>query len=142
MAFVTVNWLSIVIAAVAAWIFGAAYYTTLSAPWLAAMGKTLEQCKAEQAAKTGLRKYAPFILALVGELIMGWALYGILAHLNAFTVRAGLISGALIWFGFVLTTITVNNAFAGRKTSLTVIDSGGWLGALLIVGAIVGGMGR
>jgi hypothetical protein len=142
MAFVTVNWMSIVIAAVAAWIFGGIYYTALSRPWLAAMGKTVEQCKAEQAAKAGLAKIAPFILVFVAEVIMAWALYGILVHLNTFTLRAGLISGALIWFGFILTTIAVNNAFAGRRTMLTVIDGGGWLGAMLIIGAIVGGMGR
>jgi hypothetical protein len=142
MAFLTVNYLSIVIAAIAAWIFGAVYYTALSKPWLAAMGKTLEQCQAEQAAKSGLAKYAPFILAFVGELIMAWALYGVLIHMNAFSLRAGVIAGGLIWFGFVLTSMTVNNAFSGRKAMLTVIDSIGWLGALLIIGAIVGGMGR
>lgn len=142
MAFVTVNWTSIVIAAVAAWIFGAIYYTALSAPWLAAQGKTLEQCKAEQAAKAGLAKFAPFILVLVAELIMAWALYGILAHLSAFTLRGGVISAALIWFGFVLTSIVSNYAFHGRRPMLTVIDSGGWLGAMLIIGAIVGWMGR
>ena len=54
MAFVTVNWLSILIAAVAAWLFGGVYYTALSKPWLAAQGKTLEQCKAEQAGKSGV----------------------------------------------------------------------------------------
>ena len=47
--FVTVNWLSILIAAVAAWLFGGVYYTALSKPWLAAQGKTMEQCQAEQA---------------------------------------------------------------------------------------------
>jgi len=67
----------------------------LSAPWLAAQGKTLEQCKAEQAAKSALGKYAPFVLALIGDLIMAWALYGIMFHLNAFSVRTGLISAAL-----------------------------------------------
>jgi hypothetical protein len=142
MTFLTVNWLSILAAAVAAWLFGAVYYTSMSRPWLAAMGKTMEQCQAEQSAKSSLAKTAPFILALVGEVIMAWALYGILVHLNAFTLRAGLISGALIWFGFVLTTMTVNNAFADRKPMLTAIDSLAWLGALLIIGAIVGGMGR
>ncbi len=142
MAFITVNWLSIVIAGVAAWVFGAMYYTALSAPWMAAQGKTLEQCKAEQAGKSAPAKFAPFVLVLVAEIVMGWALYGVLAHINAFTVRGGLISAALIWFGFVLTTVAVNNAFAGRRTMLTAIDSGGWLGALLIIGAIVGGMGR
>jgi hypothetical protein len=73
---------------------------------------------------------------------MAWALYGILVHLKTFTLRAGLTSAALIWFGFVLITMAVNNAFAGRKPMLTAIDSAGWLGALLIIGAIVGTMGR
>lgn len=142
MAFLTVNWLAIVVAAVAAWIFGGVYYTALSKPWLAAQGKTLEQCKQEQAGKSGLAKATPFILAIVGELIMAWALYGILVHLNAFTIRGGLIAGVLSWFGFVLTTMTVNNAFGGHKPMLTVIDGAAWLGALVIIGAIVGGMGR
>jgi hypothetical protein len=140
--FLTVNWLSIALAAVGAWLFGAVYYTALSKPWLAAMGKTLEQCQAEQAGKSGIAKYAPFIVTFIAEIIMAWALYGILVHMGNFSLRAGIISGALIWFGFVLTTITVNNAFGGRKTMLTVIDSLGWLGALIIIGAIVGGFGR
>jgi hypothetical protein len=142
MQFVSVNWLSIVIAAVVAWLFAAVYYTTLSGPWLAAMGKTLEQCKAEQAAKSAAAKIAPFILAFIGDVIIAWAMYGILVHLNAFSVRGGLISAALLWFGFVLTTLTVNNAFGGRKATLTAIDGAAWLGAMLIIGAIVGGMGR
>jgi len=80
-------------------------------------------------------------LAFVGKLIMAWALYGILLHLNMFTLRAGIVSGVLCWFGFVLTTMTVNNAFCGRKPMLTVIDSGAWLGAFVIIGAVLGWMG-
>ena len=142
MAFVTVNWLSILVAAVAAWLFGGIYYTSLSKHWLAAQGKTLEQCKVEQAGKTGLAKAAPFILVFIGEIIIAWALYGILAHMNAFTLRGGVISAVLIWFGFVVTTMTANNAFGGRKPMLTIIDGAAWLGAFLIIGAIVGWMGR
>jgi hypothetical protein len=142
MNFASVNILSILIAAVAAWIFGGIYYTALSKPWLTAQGKTLEQCKAEQAGKSGAAKAAPFILVFVGELIMAWVLYGIMVHLNMFTLRAGIISGALCWFGFVLTTITTNNAFCGRRPMLTVIDGAAWLGALIIIGAILGWWGR
>jgi hypothetical protein len=138
----SVNHLSILIAGVAAWIFGGIYYTALGKPWMAAQGKTLEQCKAEQASKSGVAKAAPFILAFVGELIMAWVLYGILVHLGMFTIRAGVISGAFCWFGFVLTTVTVNNAFCGRRPMLTVIDSSAWLGALVIIGAILGWFGR
>ncbi|MBX9829435.1 MAG: DUF1761 domain-containing protein [Xanthobacteraceae bacterium] len=137
----TGNILAIVTAAVVAWLFGGAYYTALNGPWLKAMGKTLEQCKAEQAAKSALANAAPFVLAFIGELIMAWAIYGILFHLNMFSVRAGAITGAVCWFGFVLTTVTVNYAFAGRKVMLTVIDAIGWLGAMLIIGAIIGWFG-
>ncbi len=142
MSFANVNFLSVVIAAVAAWIFGGVYYTSLSKQWLAAKGKTLEQCQAEQAGKSGAAKAAPFILVFLGELIMAFVLYGILVHMGNFTLRAGVISGAFCWFGFVLTTLTANNAFCGRKPMLTVIDSSAWLGALIIMGAILGWFGR
>ena len=47
------NLLAILAAAVAAWIFGAIYYTALANAWHRAQGKTLEQCKAEMAGKSG-----------------------------------------------------------------------------------------
>ena len=140
MNFVHANFLSILVAAVAAWVFGAVYYTSLSKQWTAAQGKTLEQIKAEQAGKSGAAAAAPFVLVFVGELIMAWV-YGIFLHLNMFTVRAGLIGGALCWLGFVVTTITANNAFSNRRPLLTVIDSAAWLGAMLLMGAIVGWFG-
>ena len=40
--------LPIVLAAVAAWIFGAIYYGLLCRTWLAAQGKTMEQVKARR----------------------------------------------------------------------------------------------
>ncbi len=141
MNFTHANIVSILIAAVAAWMFGGIYYTTLSKPWLAAQGKTLEQCKAEQDAKSGIVKGAPFVVVFISEIIVAWVLYGILMHMNMFTLRAGVISAAFCWFGFVLTTIATNNAFGGRRVMLTVIDSVAWLGAFVIIGAIVGGWG-
>jgi hypothetical protein len=35
----------------------------------------------------------------------------------------------------------VNNAFTGRSLMLTVIDAGHWLGVLVIIGAVIGGLG-
>ena len=136
-----VNLLSVLTGAVAAWIFGAIYYTALGKAWMAAQGKTAESCKAEFAAKSGLAKFAPFILSFVGALIMGVVLYGILTHSGLWSWHAGIITGAFCWFGFVLTTVVINNAYAGRKVMLSVIDSGHWLGALIIIGGIVGWWG-
>ena len=138
----SVNYLSVLIAAVAAWLFGGVYYTALGMQWMAAQGKTKEQCQAEYAGKSGAAKAAPFIIVFVAELIMAWGMYGVLFHMGMFTARAGAISGAALWFGFVLTTIAGNYVFANKKPMLIVIDSAAWLGAMVIIGAIVGWMGK
>jgi len=135
------NILVIVIAAIVAWMFGAAYYMPLGKVWLAAQGRTMEEMQAANAGKSCAAKAFPFVLSLVAELIMAWTMYGLLFHTGNFSARAGVISGAIIWFGFVLTTVAVNNAYPGRKLMLTVLDSAHWLGVLLIIGAIVGGFG-
>jgi hypothetical protein len=136
-----VNWLSVVIGAVASFIFGAIYYTTLGKVWLAAQGKTADSCKIENAGKSKLALALPFILSFVGALIMGVTLYGILTHSGLWSLRAGVISGAFCWFGFVLTTVVINNAYGNRKVMLSVIDGAHWLGVLMIIGGIVGWMG-
>ena len=53
----------------------------------------------------------------------------------------GLVAAALgggIWFGFVVTTMTVNYAYHGARPKLTLIDGAHWLGVLLIQGMILG----
>jgi hypothetical protein len=138
----TANVVPALFAAAAAWIFGAVYYHSLSRQWLAAQGKTPEQFGTDRAAAAGtFAAIFPFVLSFVAEFAMAWVLSGILTHLGRFTVRAGMISGAFVWFGFVLTTIAVNNTFGGRKAMLTLIDAGHWLGVLLIMGAMVGWLG-
>jgi Protein of unknown function (DUF1761) len=136
------NVLAVFVAAIAAWLFGAAYYGVLGRKWIAAQGKTIEQLKAEGAGRPAVAKAAPFILSFLAELIMAGVLAGILYHVGIFTVRAGVIAGALCWAGFVLTTVAVNNAYTFRKLALTAIDCGHWLGVLVIIGAILGGFGR
>ena len=59
-----------------------------------------EAFKQEQAARVGrFTAQLPFILSFVAELVMAFALYGILVHMGRFTLRAGIISGALCWLG-------------------------------------------
>jgi hypothetical protein len=137
-----VNILAILIAAVAAWIFGAVYYGLLSKQWVAALGTNMKAVKVQNAGKSGAAKATPFLLSFIAELVMAFVLYGIVLHVGTWSIRAGIISGVVCWVGFVLTTITTNNAYPGRKTMLTVIDAGHWLGVLAIMGAVIGGMGR
>ncbi len=136
MVFAGINYLAIVVAAVAGFAWGAAYYMTLSRQWLAAVGKTKEEM-------SGGRSPVPFIISFAALIVMGWVLAGSIGHLGLgqVTMKNGIISGLFIWAGFVVTTVFVNNAYPGRKYMLSVIDSIHWLGVLVIQGAIIGAMG-
>jgi hypothetical protein len=132
------NWTAIIVAAVAAWLFGAVYYGLLGKMWVAAQGETMDSLKARNAGKSAVAKTVPFVISFIAEIVMAAALSGILFHSAMSGPRQGAIAGALIWLGFVLTTILVNNAYAFRSLKLTAIDAGHWLGALVIIGAVVG----
>jgi uncharacterized protein DUF1761 len=138
MTFAGLNYLAIAIAAVAAWLAGAAWYTMLGRAWTAAMGLTVEEMH-ERRNRPGA--YLPFLYTFVAELVMAWVLAGLLGHIGALTLRGGLISGAFCWLGFVVTTLVVNYTFAMRDWRLLLIDGGHWLVVLLLMGAIIGAMG-
>ena len=132
MTFAGINYLAVVIAALAGFGFGAVYYMSLASPWMDAIGKARADLDPSK---------TPFLIAIVANLIMAWVLAGLIAHMGPVTIRSGIISAAFCWFGFVITTLAVNHAFGSRKPMLTVIDGGHWLAVLLIMGAIIGAMG-
>ena len=127
-----VNLVAIAVAAVAAFGFGALYYTVLAGPWARAQGRSHEDFRPT----AGL-----FALSFLGCLLLSAIMAGMLFHVGEYSVRNGLISGALIWTGFILTTMTVNNAYRGGRIALTAIDAGHWLGVCLLTAAIIGWFG-
>jgi hypothetical protein len=137
MSFSGINYFAVAIAALAGFGLGAVWYMVLAKPWMNAIGKT----EAELARDTGSAKALPFIIAIIALFIMAWMLAGLMGHLGQVTVRGGLITGAFVWVGFVITTIGVNHAFSGAKPTLTLIDGGYWLAVLLIEGAVIGAFG-
>lgn len=130
-----INYLAVVLAAVAAFMFGAVWYNVLSAPWLAARGITKEAMAGKAMSPV------PFAVSFISLLVMAFVLAGLLGHMGGTTIRAGLVSGALCWLGFAIPTMATNYAFYGHKPILTLIDGGHWLGVLLIEGAILGWLG-
>jgi hypothetical protein len=137
MTFAGVNYVAVVIAALAGFGLGAVWYMVLGHAWMHAMGKTA----AELSPDTGSAKAMPFVISIVALLIMAWMLAGIMGHLGDVTIKGGVITGALVWLGFVITTMGVNHAFGQAKPMLTLIDGGHWLAVLLIQGAVIGAFG-
>jgi hypothetical protein len=140
MTFAGVNHLAVLIAAVIAWLAGAGWYMLLGKVWMAALGTTPEKM---QAMKGQPGSFLPLVYALAAELIMAWVLAGLIGHLGPgqVTIKNGIVSGAFIWLGFVMTTMLVNNSFGRRDRRLLLIDGGHWLMVLVVIGAIVGAFG-
>src|SRR5882724_5730859 len=139
MTFAGINYLAVIIAAVAGWLVGAVYYGVLAKPWVAAHGKTMEAFKAKQAAQKGtIHAWLPFVLAFLAELAIAYVLAGMVGHLGAVTIRSAIISGLFVWAGFMVTTMLVNNAFGGAKYMLTAINCGHWLAVILVMGVVIG----
>ena len=136
MAFAGMNYLSIVVAALAGFGVGAIWYMVLGQAWLDALGKTEDDIKGSGASQT-----MPFVIALVADLVMAIMLAGLMGHLGDVSIRGGLISAFFVWVGFVITTMGVNHAFSGANPRLTAIDGGHWLAVLLVMGAIIGAFG-
>jgi hypothetical protein len=130
----SVNWIAILVAAVAGWLFGALWYGLLSKPWMAAVGRTEAEIKASS-------PVLPMAIGFVATVIMAFVLQGVIHHVGNVSIRAGIISGVLCWFGFVFTSMATNHAFGGKSPMLTVIDGGHYLGVLIIMGAILGWFG-
>jgi hypothetical protein len=134
MAFAGINYLAIILAAIAGFVVGAAYYGTLSKPWMKAA--RIDPASATMSASL-------FVTTFLAELVMAWILAGLVGHLGPgqVTLWNGVISAGFVWLGFVATTLVVNHRYGGFGWDLTVIDAIHWLFVLVVMGAIIGWFG-
>jgi hypothetical protein len=138
MAFAGINYMAVILAALAGFLLGGVWYGVLGQKWMAALGKSEEDIKAAGRGMPFL-----FALTLLAQLVMALILAGLVGHLGTGQVTAanGLISGAAVWLGFVATTLAVNHGYQGASWTLTAIDGGHWLAVLLVQGLIIGWLG-
>lgn len=128
--------LGVIGAGLASWLFGAAYYMALGKVWMAAHGLTPEQMAANR--RWGPPR-VPFVLAILGQILMAYVIASLFAHFGAarLSVGVGIGSAFFLWLGLVLPTTVTNHAFGGQRPMLTLIDGGHWLGVLLIQGVLL-----
>ncbi len=129
-----VNWLAVVLAMVASMALGMAWYMGLSKQWLAALGKSKDDI--DQSDVT------PYVWSVVVQLVMAYFVALLTPALFGETnVVNGLLCGAHMWLGFVITSMILNHRYQGQKWSLTLIDGGYLLGVLLVQGLVIGLLG-
>lgn len=139
MDFASFNYPSIVLAAIAAYVVGAVYYTTLGKAWMKA---------ARLDPATMSKSKAPFVIAFIAELFLALVLYLVLDDITFagsfsedFDVVSSVTWSLIFWAGFIATTFTVNHRYQGFSWSLTIIDAVHWLLVFVVMGAILGWFG-
>jgi len=125
-----VNWLAVIVATIAGFAVGAVWYTSLGKQWMAAIGKTREQLDAGP---------VPYVIGIAVELVMAFVLAVVIRSLfGEVNVTNGLTTAALMWVGFVLTTMILNHRYQNMPWQLTLIDGGHMLAVLLVQGLVIG----
>lgn len=128
MQFAGLNYVAVLVAAIAGFGFGAAWYMTLGKRWMEALGMK-ERPEPSP---------APFIFSFLCQLVMAWVLAGLIGHLGEITVLRSVVSAMFVWAGFVAAPMIVNHRFQGSPWMLTLIDAGHWLGVLVVMGMVIG----
>lgn len=125
------------IASIVFFVLGAIWYAIMAAPWMAAIGKTMEELGREQGASP-----LPYVVGFVAILVMCYTLAWLMHRLQAATLVAGLRLGAIIAIGFIAATLALNYGFEARSITLWLINSAYIIVGLALAGAIIGGWKR
>ena len=124
-----VNPLALAIVVVANFILGAVWYMTLANPWMAAIGKTMDQ----------LPEASPaiYLIPIAACIVNAVLLATVMQLAGENTVAGGVKWAVILWAGLVLPYALVHNVFGGFG-GLVLIDGGNQLVSLIITGAVLG----
>lgn len=125
--------LSVIVAAVAAFAFGAAYYMVLSKPWMEAAG--IKVGDDGQPVNSG--NPTPYIVSFICILLVAGMMRHTFALSGIDTVGKGFQSGLGIGLFFITPWIFINTGYSDRPWKLAVIDGGYATASGAIIGTVL-----
>lgn len=124
--------LSVIVATIAAFAFGAGYYIVLAKPWMAAAG-----IEVGPDGKPKNESLIPYIVSFIGILLVAGMMRHSFALSGIDTFGKGLQSGFGIGLFFITPWIFINTGYADRPWKLAIIDGGYATAAATIIGAVL-----
>lgn len=123
------EYLNVLAAAAASWVFGAVWYMALAKPWM----KAARIPMTPDGKPNGNGSPLPFVLSAITMVIVAGFMRHIFATTGIATPGAGALAGLGIGLFFITPWTMINNAYAMRPFSLTMIDGGySTIGCMLI----------
>lgn len=129
-AFSEVNWLAVLVAAVAYFAVGGLWYSPVlfAKPWMSASGISPEQSQGPSAL---------YAVSFVFQFLASLALALLVVATGAQTFADGIVLGLVIGIGFVLTAVGVTQMFSNAPAVLQAINIGYHLVGLVVAGVIL-----
>jgi len=129
-----VNWLAIILAAIANMVVGFLWYGTwaFGRSWMQLSGRAMGEGQ-----QTGPLDALTAVAAIVEAITMWW----FIGQTGANSGSAGAIIGLYVGLGFVATAMFAEVLFAGRPPRLYAITAGYQVVAAIVQGAIIGFLG-
>jgi hypothetical protein len=134
---IRLNWVAILVAAIASFIFEALWFSVFMNEWLAGIGRTKEwlTSAAGHPASTPAVQYAT---AIICSIIAAAVLSICIQASGKQTAIRGILCAAVIWLGFIATGWAKEYIFEVRTLQIYAINAGYSLIDLMLIGAIVG----
>lgn len=127
------NWVAILVAAIASFLFEALWFSVFMSEWLAGIGRTMEWL-----VHSGMSPAIQYGVAILCSVIVATVLTICIQASGEQTARRGILCAAVIWFGFVATSWAKEYIFEVRTLQIFAINAGYSLFDLMLIGAIVG----
>ena len=125
--------LSVLVAGIAGFMFGAVWYTVLAKPWMAASGVALD----DNGQPANRSDPVPYITSIIGAILVA----GMMRHVFALSGISGLGQGLVAGFGIGLFMVTpwiaTFNGFGGQPFRLTLINGGYATFGCTVIGSVL-----
>jgi len=127
------NWPAIATATLVYFLLGGVWFTVLQKPWLAGVGRTVEQIMA-----AGVSPAITYGSAVLTTLLLAIFLSWLVQATSSQTAVGGIKVAAWTWLGVVFTTWSTEYAFEARSLDILAINTGYCLTGMLLMGGILG----
>jgi heme/copper-type cytochrome/quinol oxidase subunit 3 len=127
------GFVSVLIAALAGFAVGAAWYMTLAKQWVAASGVTVDENGRPEGSSP-----MPFVISGICMLLVAGMMRHMFAMAGIDGAAKGLVSGIGIGLFFIAPWIAMNVAYAMRPRALAIIDGGYAVVGCGIIGLVLG----
>ncbi len=97
---------NVIVAALVAWAFGAAWYMIIGKQWMEASGLTEESIDP--------KNFAPHVVSLAGAIVVAWMMHFVLGWANVESVSVAILTGLGLGL-FVVCPWMVNNIVYGQR---------------------------